>query len=277
MKSRKDSRFGHAAAAILAALFLLVSTAACSGGLSLQERVGEIDAAFRAGNARLSETTAFVEVLKEFDFENAAFLESTLSALDASEDAAQGLLASIDELNAVEYEGDLASLGGYVREYSTAAVDTVGELQEIYEGLRAVLLAVEPVLREEAVITQMEAPGSDAELLERLESLDAALSSSLAELPELEVPPLLVEYKSLFVDLLTTMRELVGDLITVVSGQAANINMEDNPDFLHVQELLASYQPLVEELYGNLAITGIDGLIEQVELELNRLYLLEDE
>jgi len=277
MKSIKASRFGHAAAAILAALFLLVSTAACSGGLSLQERVGEIDAAFRAGNAMLSETTAFVEVLKEFDFENAAFLESTLSALDASEDAAQGLLASIDELNAVEYEGDLASLGGYVREYSTAAVDTVGELQEIYEGLRAVLLAVEPVLREEAVITQMEAPGSDAELLERLESLDAALSSSLAELPGVEVPPFLVEYKSLFVDLLNTMRKLVGDLITVVSGQAANIKMEDNPDFLRVQELLASYQPLVEELYGNLAITGIDGLIEQVELELNRLYLLEDE
>jgi hypothetical protein len=147
----------------------------CNGSGASREKMEEIDKALRTGTSRLTETTAFVAALEEFDFENAAFLEGALNTLDQSRDAAQALLASIDELQALSYGGGLSSLEGYVEEYSTATVEAVEELEAIYTGLQGILQAIEPVLREEAVITQLEEPGSDAELLGRLQRLEAAL------------------------------------------------------------------------------------------------------
>lgn len=245
----------------------------CNGSGASREKMEEIDKALRTGTSRLTETTAFVAALEEFDFENAAFLEGALNTLDQSRDAAQALLASIDELQALSYGGGLSSLEGYVEEYSTATVEAVEELEAIYTGLQGILQAIEPVLREEAVITQLEEPGSDAELLGRLQRLEAALDTSLVALAEVEVPALLVEYKSLFTDILTTLSKLVGDLVATASGRSPNVNMEENPDFLRMQELMAGYIPTVENLYDSLKITGIDLLIERVELEINDLYM----
>ena len=49
--------------------------------------------------------------------------------------------------------------------------------------------------------------------------------------------------------------------------------MENNPDFEHMQGLLADYVPLVEALHERLRITSVEPLLEKVELEINRLYL----
>ncbi len=273
MKTINRNRAIFATAMALAACMGMALFAwGCGGGAS-REKIERVDEAFRAGASRMAETTAFVAALEEFDFENAGFLEDTLDALDRSRDAARAVLASVAELRGLSYEGDLAALGEYVDEYSTAAVESVEELEGIFAGLQGILRAIEPILREEAVITQLEAPRSAAEWLERLRRLEAALDASLPELVEVEAPLPLEEYGTLFAEMLSILRKLVGDLIAVVTGQAPNVNMEENPDFLRMQELMAGYIPCVESLYESLKITGIDPLVEKVELEINDLYM----
>lgn len=275
MDVMKKSTYGKPSLAIsLAVVFCLAFSALSCGGKDVSRKeVEEIDAAFRAGASNLVETTAFIVALEEFDFENAGFLDNALNALDTSRDAARELIVSTENLLALSYTGGLAQLGEYIREYCDATIEAVGELEAVYESLESILKAIEPVLLEEAVITQLEAPQSDAEWLERLERLDTALQVSLGELEGVEVPPLLVEYKALYQDLLSTLYELIGDLTATVLGQIANEDMEDNPDFLHMQGLIESYLPLVESIYDGLKITTIDPLVEKVELEINNLYM----
>jgi hypothetical protein len=255
---------------------LVLFSLGCSNGFS-KEKVDQIDEAFRAGASRYKETTAFIGAMEDFDFENAAFMEAASSALDASREAAQDLLASAEELRGFTYGGALSSLGGYVEEYTASVIEAVEELNAIYSGFQEILLAIEPIMREEALITQLEAPGNDAELLDRLQGLDAALDSSLAELSGVEVPAQLDEYKSLLTGIFTTLQKLVIDLAAAAAGQAAEENMENNPDFLYMQELMAEYVPLVQKLSDGLKISGIDPWLEKIELEINRLYLEEGE
>ena len=259
----------------LALACVVVSAMGCTGSSVSREQTEEIDTVFRTGSSRISEITSFITALEDFDFENAGFLDNAVSAVTASRDAARELQASIDGLSGFDYDGDLEPLGTYIQEYAAAALEAVGELEGVYAGLLDILQAIEPVLREEAVITQLDEPGSDAELLERLTRLRDALDPSLAALAEIEVPTLLIEYKSLLEEIFTLLRKTVGDLIAVVGGTSSNIDMENNPDFQRMQELMIEYQPLVQRLYESLAITRMDALVEKVELEINRLYLEE--
>lgn len=260
----------------LALACVVVSAMGCTGSSVSREQTEEIDTVFRTGSSRISEITSFITALEDFDFENAGFLDNAVSAVTASRDAARELQASIDGLSGFDYDGDLEPLGTYIQEYAAAALEAVGELEGVYAGLLDILQAIEPVLREEAVITQLDEPGSDAELLERLTRLRDALDPSLAALAEIEVPTLLIEYKSLLEEIFTLLRKTVGDLIAVVGGTSSNIDMENNPDFQRMQELMIEYQPLVQRLYESLAITRMDALVEKVELEINRLYLEEN-
>ena len=75
------------------------------------------------------------------------------------------------------------------------------------------------------------------------------------------------------VDLFSTLYDLARELKGVVTGSVANEEVENNPDFIHVRELLEIYGPLVEGLYGKLKLSAVDPSIEAVELEINRLYL----
>jgi hypothetical protein len=265
-----------AAACFLAACLWLFAAGCGGGGLSREEVEG-IDTAFRAGTSSIDETTAFIAALEEFDFENAAFYDNAMSALDASRAAAQRLLASAEEMEGFSYDGALSALGGYVEEYVPFVVAAAAELDGIYAGLQSILETIEPALREEAVITQLEAPGDDAELLERLKRLSVALDSSLAELPATEVPAQLAAYKSLLESIFTNLQKVVVDLIAVASGQAASMNPENNPDFLSMQELMADYPAVVSEMEDNLEISRIDPRVEKVELEINRLFLGEEQ
>lgn len=261
-------------AVCLLAACLWLSAVGCDGGFS-REEVEEIDTAFRSGTSSIDETTEFTTTLEDFDFEDAAFFENAMSALEASRAAAQRLLASAEELKGFSYDGALSTLGGYVEEYEPRIVAAVDELEGIYAGLQSIVLAIEPVLKEEAVITQMEEPGDDAELLSRLQKLDTAMTASLAELAETEVPLQLAAYRSLLADIFTNLHKVVRDLMAAASGQTTNVTLENNPDFLHLQELMADYPGVVEEIEENLEISRIDPLVEKVELEINRLFLEE--
>ncbi|MDY6794758.1 MAG: hypothetical protein SWK76_05700 [Actinomycetota bacterium] len=140
-------------------------------------------------------------------------------------------------------------------------------------GLEALLRAIDPALREEALLIQLEAPQSDQEWLDRLNSLEAALQPTLALLESVDVPPLLGEYESLLMDLFSTLYDLARKLKSLVTGSVANEEVENNPDFINVQELLEIYEPLVGGLYGKLRPSVIDPYIKAVKLEIDRLYL----
>jgi hypothetical protein len=251
------------------AIFVITYTGC---GNSRQE-VEEIDAAFRNGSSQLDQTTAFQGALEDFDFENANFQSNALSQIEASRAAAAAVLTSLDELGEFEYDGTFKTLGGEINDYRQAMFEAIGELENVYNGLEDILRAIEPALNEEAVITQLEAPQSNEEWLSRLKKLEAALSEAISALQQTEVTPLLAEYKSLFMDIFETMHKLAVDLIATVSGQIPNVELNNNPDFMRIQDLQASYLPLVQGLYDKLKINGIDPLIEKVELEINRLYL----
>jgi len=274
----KRKRGRHIGATILAPFLAVLAgaaflTAGCGRKAVSREDVERIDEAFRKGSSRLSEATAFIDLLEKFDFENARFLEDLRAGINAGREACGEIGASLDELAACHYPGPLGELGGRVKEYSAALGEAVEELQGVYDGLDMIMPALEPTLREEAVITQLEAPSSDAELLERLERLDVALGSSLAVLDELETPPLLSDFREYFTQIFSVLNKVVADLIVVTRGRMPNPVMESNPDFLRLQQLMADYPALVEGMREKLKVSALDPLIEKVELEINRLYL----
>lgn len=279
MGKMKINEYGMSSIAfLLAALVCAVLCApGCGGGTVSRETVEEIDTVFREGNSQLVAVTAFLAALDDFSFENAAFYEDTMQAIEESREAASGLRRSAEELASIDYRGNLDEVGKYTMEYCDAVLLAVDELEAVCDSLQDILEAIEPILREEAVITQLEAPRSNEEWLQRLYRLEAAAGPSAAELAEVEVPPALAEYKALMDDLFSTLHKMTSEIIAVSSGQVANVEMEHNPDFLHMQELQESYPPLVEELYERLLISAIDPLLEKVELEINRLYLEESE
>ncbi len=272
MKVHNPGRIAEKAAAVILVCLLLFASG-CNGDKVSREEVEEIDSAFRRGISQLSEVTVFIRALEEFDFENADFLENTLQQIDTSRLAAQGVIESSNELRSFNFEGGLDQLGEYVSEYHDTVVEAMAELETVYDATEEMLEVLRPVLSEEATITQLEAPRNDAEWLDRLRRLDTALGSSLAELDNVRVPGLLEDIKALFTDLLTTMSKLVGDLISVLTRSIPNVEMETNPDFLRTLQLVDGYLPLVQALYDNLEISEIDSLVEQLELEINRLYM----
>jgi hypothetical protein len=253
--------------------WLSMAAAGCLGQEPTQARVEEVDEVFRQGTVLLAETTGFIGALEEFDFENAQFYDNAIREIEMSRYAAEDMRENLKALGELDYSGDLEQLGQYIHEYIAAMEEALGELEVVYSGLEDILGAIEPVLIEEAVITQLDAPQSNQEWLERLNPLDEALKISLTELQEVEAPPALQGYQALFTDILSNMNKLVGELIAVVTGAASNVDVENNPDFIRMQEQLGIYVSLVEELYQGLAITRIDPYVEAVELEINRLYL----
>jgi hypothetical protein len=272
MNNGRQTKLFSAAALMTISMLCLVQLSGCGGG-SLQEKVEAIDNSFRQGGASFSDLTGFLARLEEFDFENAAFLPSVMDALNQSRIAAEKTNSSLQELQDYEYGGKLAKLGEYVDAYVTTTREALDELEGVYSGLEAMLMAVQPALEAEAAVTQMEAPTSNEEWLGRLYALDTALEPSVSKLREVEVTPPLEGYKAFMLDLLSTLQKMVKDVIPVASGAASNVEMDQNPDFLYVEQLRLEYPQMVEGMYDSLKISDVDPLVEQVELEINRLYL----
>ncbi len=103
------------------------------------------------------------DALKGFDFEDASFLPRVNAAMHQSRLALEELDGILVELEIKDYGGQLEGLGPLVhelidrcREGKSQVIQALGELARMIE-------AIEPVMMEEAVITQLEAPRSDQE------------------------------------------------------------------------------------------------------------------
>ncbi|NPV59444.1 MAG: hypothetical protein HPY75_07250 [Actinobacteria bacterium] len=252
---------------------LTVAAGVCGCDGVSRKDVEAIDGLFRAAVSNLSEAAAFLDRLEEFDFENASFASGVVSGTYTGQEACSRARESLEELASFDYRGELAELGSRMEEYTIAALALLSDLDTVAGEVRGLIQAIEPTLREEAVITQLDIPAEDQELQERLRRLDVALVESLSALSALRVSDLVSPSQSFFSELFTVMRKLVNDLYAVTQGADPGKEMEGNPDFARVQEMLAAYPLLVEELRGRLKIADIDPLEERVELEINRLFL----
>lgn len=259
---------------VLTAAVLIMQSPGCEAGTEA-ERVEAIDDAFRLGSSKLAGLTAFIYPLGGFDFENAAFLDEVSNGLRVSRSASEEVRISLEEMRGFDYPDELEQLGVYIEEYTAAMEEALQELEGVYAGLEAIMAAIEPALEEESVLTQLEAPQSTEEWLTRLRDLYAALGATLGNLQAIEAPSTLLEYEAYMLELFGVMHKLTGDLIAAASGAAPNVEVEYNPDFLRIQELLAAYPAQVDSIYEGLGITRIDPYVEAVELEINRLYLRE--
>lgn len=254
------------------ALFMIAAGVCGCGGASRKD-VEAIDELFRAVVSDLSEAAEFLDRLEDFDFENASFSAGVVSGTYTGQEACARARESVDELASFDCRGELAELGSRMGEYTNAALALLSDLDTAAGDARGLVQAMEPALREEAVITQLDMPADEQELQERLQRLDAAIGESLQALSALRVSDLVSPFHSFFAELFTVMRKLVTDLKAVTRGADPGTEMEESQDFARVQEMLAAYPMLVDELRGKLKIADMDPLEERVELEINRLFL----
>jgi len=266
----KKVRFLATLAAASACL-CIISLVGC-GGPSRKE-LESLDEDFRASTASLEEALSFLDALERFDFENGSFMDDARKSVSSSREMASEAFTIIQRLLSRPYGGKLEELGRLIEDYGEAASAAVEELQSLYGPLEGLLSAIEPVMREEAAITGMEAPRSDAEWLERLNRLRNALGPALSALSSLEVPRVLEEYRGFLQELFSVLYKLVEELASRVKRGDVSSNAPDNPDFLRMQELLGSYGATVDRLRKNLEASRLDPLVEKVELEINRLFL----
>lgn len=215
----------------------------------------------------------FLQPLKTFDFENATFLNDVLSSIEDGRAGLREAMVSVDRLEGFDYRGNLSHLGELIQELTKRVRYALDELKKIQDGIEGVLTSIRPVLEEEATITQLEVPQSTQEWVHRLRRLDAALSASLRALDVIGVPEEIGKYRTYFLDLLTTLHNIVRVMIHRVSTGITGPDPRLNLDFQHLQELLSSYGDLVEHFDNLLLINQLESYLEEVELEINRLFL----
>lgn len=259
---------------VIVTFFLLASISGCRS-TSRTELVEKIDEAYRQGANRVSDLTAFLSVMKGFDFEKTSFYGDAVRAIEGGREAVSEIRASLEKLTTCEYAEDMEELQEYVLAYVNGMGLALGELEEIYVALEEFLSSVKPVLEVEAVLTQMEVPQSREEWMERLKGLKESLEITLKSLEMAEVPPLMKDYHAYMMKLFSLMDKLVGDILATVAESGLEAEVERNPDFELLRLLMDEHGSVVEALGDNLRISHIDPLMSRVELEINRLILEE--
>ncbi|MBN2026319.1 MAG: hypothetical protein JW854_06140 [Actinobacteria bacterium] len=264
------------AGVLLAVSCLLWSAIGCGGSVISRNELEEIDNAFRASVMSLEDCMEIADVLGDFTLDDTAFIDEALGQVRESRDASLELLASAEELQARDYGG--SELGTDMQTYCDAVIDAQGELETVLTGVENILRAVEPALREEISMSGvMESQDLAAEVMRRLTSINEALEGSLSILEEIDTPAVLARYKSFYVDLLTAMQEVVTYNISALQAQGGDISQVVSPSLAKVAELISGYPQLIEEIFNGLKITGLDTLVERIELEINRLYMGESQ
>ncbi|MGQ9704590.1 MAG: hypothetical protein ACUVS1_08445 [Actinomycetota bacterium] len=255
-------------------LFLSMSIASVAGcQRPPEEQLDGIYNALQDCVQGMQRAKGFLQPLKTFDFENATFLNDVLSSIEDGRSGLREAMVSVDKLEGFDYRGNLSRLGELIRELTQRARHALEELEKVHDGIEEVLASIRPALEEEATICQLEAPQSTQEWVLRLQRLDAALSASLQALDGIEVPEKTSKYRTYFLDLLTTLHNMVGVMIHRVSTGITGPDPRLNLDFQHFEELLSSYGDLVEDLDNLLLINQLESYLEEVELEINRLFL----
>ncbi|MDI6875054.1 hypothetical protein [Candidatus Solincola sp.] len=257
-------------------LTLLLSAAifpAGCGGDSLAGRLERAGDSIRNFEGALQGATRCLQALFDFDFENASFLDDARSAIKSGQDAVETASQALDDLSSIDFRDKLVRMGELVSGFIPPARQALEELSLFYEELESLLLAVEPLLREEAIITQLEMPRDQAEWRERLERLRQALETTLQALAGLSIDSVLSDYHAYFLEVAAALIKVVEQIINRLPLANLEKDIGVSADFGRVREMLDAYPLVVEGLKERLMIFSLDPLISEIELEINRLYV----
>ncbi|WP_287152685.1 hypothetical protein [Candidatus Solincola tengchongensis] len=246
--------------------------AGCGGG-SLGGSLERVEASVKSLNNAVQGATECIQALNGFDFENAAFLSDAMSAVRTGQDLVQAAGQALEDLSSIDYRGKLMRLGELVSEFVPNAREALDEVSIFYQDMEAILLAVRPLLEEEATITQLDIPQNQSEWRERLERLRRAVEMTIQSLGGLTVDPILSSYRSYFLELSLALEKVVDNIIDRLPLADIREDIGISAEFGRVQELLDAYPSLAEGLKGKLMIFSLDHSLGEIELEINRLYM----
>lgn len=257
----------------LALLFVVTALVSGCGGDSLAALLERSDDSIQEVEKAIWYANHCLHALLGFNFENASFLDEALSAVRSGRDSLQPAGHAVDVLSSMDYRGKLAHLGELVSGFVVEARSALEELSLVYHDLESILMAIEPLLLKEAVITQLEVPQDQAEWRGRLLDLRQALETTLQALAALTVGPAMSDYRSYFRDLSVALKKVVDQIISRLPLVNLEADIGISADFDRILEMLDSYPMVVERLKERISIFSLDPVISEIELEINDLYV----
>jgi hypothetical protein len=252
---------------------LLLPASGCFEKTDNRAEIEKLHALYLETESKVSDLTDFLDALSDFDLENAPFLDDARKAIEASRADTEELRGELNALRGFKYSGDLQQLGSDIADYCDRVERALTELDEMYQPLLGLLRTLEPTLREEAVITQMEAPKSDADFTDRIIRICTALDNTMSEIGQVQVPETLKNYKLLLTEMFGALERASKGLLAMATGQGGQVDLNSNPDmdrFLQVQELNA---PLMLDIKESLMVYGLDDCMQKVEDDFFNLFL----
>lgn len=260
-------------AAFLVFACLALSVNVSTGCRSSITSLDEIDSTVRNLVSNLERCGDFVDSLESITLGDASFIEVALERIRDSREASADLLADVELLRKMRYGGETAHLGEVIRELCEGTTEAVEELSAVWEGLEGILGAVKPVFLQEIAVP-LGMVTEHAEIIKRLENLMATADQSLRAVNEVAVPELLEGYRSFWVDLIEAVKAAAQNSIDLLRGRDTGSGRDESGSSA-VNSLLWVYPELAGRTFGALQIRMMEPLVEQVELEINRLFLRE--
>jgi len=257
----------------LAIFFAFMALVPGCGGDSSAALLERSDDSIQEFEKAITQANHCLHALLGFNFENASFLDEALSAVRSGMDSLQPAGHAVDVLSTTDYRGKLAHLGELVSGFVVEARTTLEELSLVYHDLESILMAIEPLLLKEAVITQLEMPQDQAEWKGRLLDLRQALETTLQALAALNVGPAMADYRSYFTDVSVALKKVVDQIISSLPLVNLEADIGISAGFNSILEMLNSYPLVVERLKERITIFSLDPVISEIELEINDLYV----
>lgn len=255
---------------------LLLPASGCFEKTDKRAEIEQLQALYTETENKVSHLTDFFFALSDFDLENSLFLDNARKAIEASRADAEELHGDLETLRDFKYSGEMQQLKSDITEYCDRVDASLAEMEEMYQPLLDLLQAIEPTLREEAVITQMDAPKSDAEFTDRITRICTALVSTMSGIEQVQVPDTLKNYKLLLTKMFGALQGAANGLLALANGQGAQVDLNSlntNPDMDRFQQVLALNAPLMQDIKESLMVYGLDDCMQKVEDDFFDLFL----
>jgi hypothetical protein len=257
-------------------LGLLLPASGCFEKTDNRAELEQLDALYMETENKVNHLTDFFFALSEFDLENALFLNDSRQAIEESRADAEELRGELEALRSFEYKKELQQLGSDISDYCDRVEEALNELDEMYQPLLDLLQVMEPTLREEAVITQMEAPQTDADFKDRITRISTALESTVPGLEQVQVPETLKNYKLLLTEMFGALQRAAKPLLDLATGQGVPTDLNTlntNPDMDRFMQVLALNGPLMLDIKESLIVYKLDDCMQKVEDDFFDLFL----
>jgi hypothetical protein len=245
----------------------------CSGGASRVERLDAISLTYHDNASGVEEAASFLEPLALLDIDEQETMVALQGSLRDCAAAVAEAKVSLDEMAGYDYSGELESLGEKVIGYQIECQACLDELEASCAYLQSLTDSLEPFVRVRAELPELSSTASLNPYLQTLRELLAACESAIQSMSALTPTPVLAEYHALMQELFQMVREVLKDYIAIAEGSGNPQDLTGNQDVIRYLALKGRYQQLVPGLYERMRISGLDPYMEQVELEINRLYL----